>query len=473
MKKKIIFAALILVLAAGIGIAQYSASNYREQGGLRWVIGGSLDVISGGDLDVESGGALKIAGTQITSSAAELNALDGISGTNALELNQLDGLTAMSSIELNLLSGLTATGSLELNQLDGLTGMSSIELNLLSGLTAVSSLELNQLDGLTALSGVELNQLDGTTGMSWSSGNLTLGGGYLSVSTSYVGMRGFYLENPHTILLAGATAASVTQTTGTGMTIQLGTNNGRNGALEAVQFILDGTANDALTVDFGSTVDATNYNFVGFWITCSGAIDAAQFDIRFQDNAASIIDGTTLTSLAAIEATDWHYHEIYIGGATDKSDLHKMELISTDTGTETCTLTMFKAYALSNGYGPCNGEVIRYPVATGTIDKGDFVAMEFELTQTTSWGVGEAGDSDIATLGIACDNNATGETSYALVQVSGIFAAKAAGAIVDNALTNPKSATTIDDDGAAQDQPFYALEIANDANEITFHRFIK
>ena len=54
-----------------------NVSNYTEQGGERTVIGGSLDVISGAEVDIESGGALKIAGTAVSASAAELNKLDG------------------------------------------------------------------------------------------------------------------------------------------------------------------------------------------------------------------------------------------------------------------------------------------------------------------------------------------------------------------------------------------------------------
>lgn len=57
--------------------------NYVEQGGARNVIGGSLDVVSGGDLDIESGASVKIAGTAITATAAEVNALD-ISAVGAL-----------------------------------------------------------------------------------------------------------------------------------------------------------------------------------------------------------------------------------------------------------------------------------------------------------------------------------------------------------------------------------------------------
>ena len=45
----------------------YSIKNYTEQGGERTVIGGEIDVVTGG--------ALKLAGTAITKTAAELNAL--------------------------------------------------------------------------------------------------------------------------------------------------------------------------------------------------------------------------------------------------------------------------------------------------------------------------------------------------------------------------------------------------------------
>jgi hypothetical protein len=70
----------------------YNTSNYREQGGARWVIGGSLDVISGGDLDIESGAAFKIAGTNATTRLASLAAL------STAELEVLDGASSVSAI---------------------------------------------------------------------------------------------------------------------------------------------------------------------------------------------------------------------------------------------------------------------------------------------------------------------------------------------------------------------------------------
>lgn len=80
MKTRNVFAVGLAIFALVITAswAQIPNSNYMQAGGTRWVIGGSLDVVSGGDLDVESGGALKIAGTAITASGAEINKLAGV-----------------------------------------------------------------------------------------------------------------------------------------------------------------------------------------------------------------------------------------------------------------------------------------------------------------------------------------------------------------------------------------------------------
>ena len=67
-----------------------------------------------GNLDVS--GSITLGGTAITSTAAELNILDGVTAT-ASELNIMDGVTATTS-ELNIMDGVTSTTS-ELNLLDG------------------------------------------------------------------------------------------------------------------------------------------------------------------------------------------------------------------------------------------------------------------------------------------------------------------------------------------------------------------
>ena len=100
---------------------------------------------------------LKVGGVAVTSTAAELNLLDGVTSTTA-ELNILDGVTATAA-EINLLDGVTATTA-ELNILDGVTATAA-ELNILDGVTSTAA-ELNLLDGVTSTT-AELNLLDGVT----------------------------------------------------------------------------------------------------------------------------------------------------------------------------------------------------------------------------------------------------------------------------------------------------------------------
>jgi len=62
--------------------------------------------------------AINLDGTLITSTAAELNILDGVTAT-AAELNIMDGVTSTTA-ELNILDGVTSTAA-ELNLVDGIT----------------------------------------------------------------------------------------------------------------------------------------------------------------------------------------------------------------------------------------------------------------------------------------------------------------------------------------------------------------
>jgi len=106
---------------------------------------GSLDVSGDADIDgtLETD-ALSINGTTVTSTAAELNILDGVTST-AAELNILDGVTSTAA-ELNILDGVTATAA-EINALDGITSTVA-ELNILDGVTA-SATDINLIDGIT------------------------------------------------------------------------------------------------------------------------------------------------------------------------------------------------------------------------------------------------------------------------------------------------------------------------------------
>ena len=75
-------------------------------------------ILAGAARVVVPEGNLVLGSTAVTSTAAELNILDGVTAT-AAELNILDGVTATTA-ELNILDGVTATTA-EVNVLDGAT----------------------------------------------------------------------------------------------------------------------------------------------------------------------------------------------------------------------------------------------------------------------------------------------------------------------------------------------------------------
>ena len=105
---------------------------------------GNIDAVDGdfdGTLEAD---AISINGTTITSTAAELNILDGVTAT-ASELNIMDGVTATTS-ELNIMDGVTATTS-ELNIMDGVTATTA-EINLIDGGTARGTTAVSDGDGI-------------------------------------------------------------------------------------------------------------------------------------------------------------------------------------------------------------------------------------------------------------------------------------------------------------------------------------
>ena len=121
---------------------------------------------------------LDIGGTNVTSTAAELNILDGVTST-AAELNILDGVTSTAA-ELNILDGVTSTAA-ELNALDGITAVVG-ELNALDlGSTAVGTAIASKaviLDSNKDYTGIRNLTL---------TGDLTIGGDDLTMATNTAG----------------------------------------------------------------------------------------------------------------------------------------------------------------------------------------------------------------------------------------------------------------------------------------------
>ena len=80
-------------------------------------------------------GSWKISGVAVTSTAAQINTLNGITST-AAELNILDGVTATTA-ELNIMDGVTSTTA-ELNYVDGVTSNVQTQINAKANLASPS-----------------------------------------------------------------------------------------------------------------------------------------------------------------------------------------------------------------------------------------------------------------------------------------------------------------------------------------------
>jgi len=122
-------------------------------------------------------GSWKVGGTAVTSTAAELNILDGVTAT-AAELNILDGVTATAA-ELNYVDGVTSAIQTQLNAKAALAGSASqnFSAQTLSATTAnVTTVDLGNWT-ITESAGVLYFATSGTNKMKLdASGNLTVVG---------------------------------------------------------------------------------------------------------------------------------------------------------------------------------------------------------------------------------------------------------------------------------------------------------
>ena len=139
-----------------VDAAQAQITSVGTLSGL--TVGGNLTISDGAnDVNIASHdgtNGLKLAGTLVTSTAAELNILDGVTADKD-ELNLLDGVTATTA-ELNILDGVTADKD-DLNKLDGLT-TTKAELTVLDGDTTATTSTLVDGDGIVINDGGTMKQ---------------------------------------------------------------------------------------------------------------------------------------------------------------------------------------------------------------------------------------------------------------------------------------------------------------------------
>jgi hypothetical protein len=148
------------------GVTATTSELNLINGSIAGSIVNSKSVIYGSSGEVNAN-TLQIGGTSITSSALELNKLDGYTGSTS-ELNYLDMTTLGTSQNSKALtqsaSGVVTLGSIEGNQVLNIASHDLVDggLKLNNILLTASATELNTMDGITS-STAELNILDGAT----------------------------------------------------------------------------------------------------------------------------------------------------------------------------------------------------------------------------------------------------------------------------------------------------------------------
>ena len=262
---------------------------------------GSLDISGNADIDgtLETD-ALSINGTSVTSTAAELNILDGVTAT-ATELNLIDGVTSTTA-ELNILDGVTSTAA-ELNYND--TGASvgtvvasktvTVDANkdvtsfrniTLTGELDAGSLDVSgnaDIDGTTHLDVVDI---DGAVDMA---STLVVGGTFSSNISGDATYFPGYHQNTYGAQLEVASTIANGNTLYIGRKDQaaltLGTSVGTSSSDKVATFY-DSDQDVGGTPDVGAQVGSIS-------ITTSGTAFNTSSDYRLKENLVGISDGIT------------------------------------------------------------------------------------------------------------------------------------------------------------------------------------
>lgn len=222
---------------------------------------------------------LTINGTDVTSTAAELNKLDGFTGVVA-DLNYAKDLraTGVTTTEFDKLDGLTATTA-ELNKLDGVTATTA-ELNKVDGLTATTA-ELNYTDGVTSNIQTQLNGKQAT-----------ITGAATTIDTeNLTANRALISNGSGKVAVSAVTSTELSYLDGVTSNIQTQINNaGASTTAGAVgTYVFAGGGNN-ITDEFGDTEAGSNLDVAALRYT--GAAAASSYSSYYYASQDENLSGT-------------------------------------------------------------------------------------------------------------------------------------------------------------------------------------
>lgn len=251
-------------------------------------------------------------------------------------------------------------------------------------------------------------------------------------------------------------------------TVDVGSSNSRAGG-NTLEFATDDTVDDELLFNNTSVIDLTDFKYIGFFLRNDGGIlVATELDADLRTPSDTVITSCGGIQLPAMAQDDWTWVELDISACTGKDRFSQLALVA-DTGITANTAIdiggTIIAYNLSSGKGPVRGTIAEFPVASGTVTRGEVACWPAIGTETN--GVKTCAANDPQPAGIAL----TTSTTVVLLQTSGVAIMEAGAAIADNADVQVLSgAVTIDDAGGIQDSIGFATEAAADINDFIIIR---
>ena len=419
-----------------------SADNTHDLGasGAEW-----KDLYVNGTAYVDT---LDLNGAAVTSTATELNLLDGATVTTA-EINILDGVTATTA-EINLLDGVTSTTA-ELNILDGVTATAA-ELNTLDGITSTTA-ELNILDGVTSTTS-ELNLVDGSTAGTVVNSKAVVYGasGEVNATTLQVGGVAITSTPAELNLLDGATVTTAEINILDGVT-----------ATTAELNILDGVTSTAAELNIldGVTATATELNILD-GVTATTAelnimdgVTATTAELNLLDGVTSttaelnILDGVTATAteinlLDGVTATTAELN-ILDGVTSTAAELNILDGVTATTAElnilDGVTSTATELNLLDGITGILDEDNMASNSATALATQQSIKAY----VDTTVAATNELVEDTTPQLGGDLDLNSNDITGTGNINVTGSVTANSA--VIDNITIDGNDITTTDSNG--------------------------
>jgi len=276
---------------------------------------------------------LKLGATLVTSTASELNILDGATLSTA-ELNYVDGVTSAIQTQMDLKSPLaspTFTGTITV----GSASLSEAELEILDGAT-LSTSDLNILDGVTATT-AELNYLDVTT--------LGTAEASKAVTAGALGAINFNSGNLTNVDIDSGTIDGTNITVGSGKTLDVSGGtftlasdqisgdkiNGGTISAFASTGIDDNASSNALTIDSSQNLALTSGTLTVYSEVNTGA---GNRDIHLNPHGTGEVSVT-----ATLDAT-----AIKIASGTAMTAIKDEDNMLSDSATSLATQQSIKAY---------------------------------------------------------------------------------------------------------------------------------